>query len=143
MVANSTIFASILKGNGYSTTRPRTAVFESLAAQGSMTMAELAQSVKDVCDRASVYRTVELFEKLNIAQRVAMGWKYRIELSDIFQGHHHHAICISCDRVIDFTESPAIESALQQISTEIGFTVTDHSLEVQGYCDRCRQQTNK
>ena len=138
MVANTTIFASILKGNGYSMTAPRRAVFASLSEHGSMSMAELARSVSDVCDRASVYRTIELFEKLNIAQRVAIGWKYKIELSDIFQGHHHHAVCLKCERVIDVHETPALETALHQIGQDIGFTVTDHSLELQGYCSNCQ-----
>ena len=138
MVANATIFASILKGNGYSLTAPRRAVFETLAEHGSMSMAELSKSVQKVCDRASVYRTIELFEKLNIAQRVAIGWKYKVELSDIFQGHHHHAICIKCQRVVDFHESPELEAALQQVGKQIDFKVTDHSIELQGYCSNCK-----
>ncbi len=85
MVANTAIFASILKGNGYSMTAPRRAVFDTLSGHESMNMSDLTKSVANICDRASVYRTVELFEKLNIVQRIAIGWKYKIELSDIFQ----------------------------------------------------------
>lgn len=138
MVANATIFASILKGNGYSMTVPRRAVFDTLAEHGSMSMAELSSSVSSVCDRASVYRTIELFEKLNIAQRIAIGWKYKVELSDIFQGHHHHAICVSCQRVIDFHEIPELEAALKLLGEQINFKVIEHSLELQGYCQDCR-----
>lgn len=140
MVANSQIFASILKGNGYSITAPRRAVFESLAAHKSMSMATLYKDVAELCDRASVYRTVELFEKLNIIQRVAIGWKYKIELSDIFQGHHHHAVCLQCERVIDFHEIPELEVTLEQLSRHIDFKITDHSLELQGYCTDCRNK---
>ena len=137
MVANAQIFASILKGNGYSLTKPRQTVFGTLSEHGSMSMAELAKAVADTCDRASVYRTIELFEKLNIAQKVAVGWKYKVELSEIFQGHHHHAVCLKCEQVIDFHESPELEVALQQIAQEAGFKLTDHSLELQGYCSNC------
>lgn len=138
MVANATIFASILKGNGYSMTLPRRAVFDSLAEHGSMSMAELSGSLSSVCDRASVYRTIELFEKLNIAQKIAVGWKNRVELSDIFQAHHHHAVCVTCQRVVDFQEIPELEAALKKLGEQIDFKITDHSLELQGYCQNCR-----
>jgi len=139
MVANSTIFASILKGNGYSMTGARRAVFEALSEHESMSMADLSKSVASTCDRASVYRTVALFEKLNISQRVSIGWKYKVELSDLFRGHHHHAVCVSCERVVEFHEIPMFEEALAHLSSKIDFKITDHSLELQGYCNQCRK----
>ncbi len=142
MVASNTIFASIVKGNGYSLTKARQQVFESLNTHESMSMGELVKSVATACDRASVYRSVELLEKLNIVQKVAIGWKYRLELSDIFKGHHHHAVCLGCERVIEFNEIPAIEAALEQLANTLNFKISDHSLELQGYCAQCRQRTS-
>lgn len=141
MVTSHSIFASIIKGNGHKLTATRLAIFESLSEHDSMLMAELVESLKQACDRASIYRTIELFESLNIIKKVAIGWKYRIELSDIFRGHHHHAVCLSCDRVIDFSETSAFETALRQLAASFDFTITDHSLELRGRCTQCRQQT--
>lgn len=141
MVANTTIFASILKGNGHSMTTARRAVFETLSQHESMTMNELAKALDNVCDRASVYRTIELFEELNIVQRVPIGWKYKLELSNIFRGHHHHAVCLKCERVMEFNETPEIETALAGLAANLDFKISEHSLELQGYCARCRQST--
>lgn len=141
MVAANTIFASIIKGNGYSLTQTRLHVFEVLHEQDSLSMGELAKKLAGVCDRASVYRTVELFERLNIVQKVAIGWKYKLELSGIFKGHHHHAVCLQCERVIEFNETPAVEAALEQLANSLDFKIAEHSLELQGYCAQCRQNT--
>ena len=139
MIASSTIFASIVQGNGYSLTKPRRVVFESLSSHESMTMGELVKDVASACDRASVYRTIELLEQLNIVQRVPIGWKYKLELSNIFRGHHHHAICIGCERIMEFNETPEIETALYQLAAHLDFRITEHSLELQGYCTSCKQ----
>lgn len=141
MVAATTIFSSIVKGNGYRLTKTRRHVFEALHEQDSLSIGELIKKLADTCDRASVYRTVELFEQLNIVRKVAIGWKYELELSGIFKGHHHHAVCLQCDRVIEFNETPAVEAALEQLANSLNFKVSEHSLELQGYCAPCRQDT--
>lgn len=141
MIAAHKLLATIIQGNGYSLTRPRQLVFEALNEHDSLSMGELVKRIGDSCDRASVYRTIELFEQLNIVQRVPIGWKYKLELSGLFKGHHHHAVCLNCDRVIEFNETPAIEKALDQLVAELDFKITEHSLELQGYCSRCQQKT--
>ncbi len=140
MIAAQTIFATIIQGNGYSLTKPRQTVFDTLSNHESLTMGELVKLVGSSCDRASVYRTIELFEQLNVVQRVPIGWKYKLELSGIFKGHHHHAVCTQCDRVTEFNETPAIEEALEQLAAELDFKISGHSLELQGVCAQCRQQ---
>lgn len=85
-------FKSLLKQNGQSVTRARLTVFKALLGQEPMGMTSLAGRTEDI-DRASVYRAVELFERLGIVQRLNTGWKYKLELSDKFNDHHHHLAC--------------------------------------------------
>lgn len=100
-------------------------------------MGDLVTVLEDRCDRASIYRNIELFEELNIATRISTGWKYRLELSDLFQGHHHHATCLKCDRIIEFEETPEFNLILDQLGNALEFQIKEHSLEVQGYCKKC------
>ena len=91
-------------------------------------------------DRASVYRTVELFERLGIAQRLYTGWKYKIELTDKFTAHHHHLTCTSCGKTIAMGEHE-LETFIEQIARRHGLTPTAHQIEVQGICRECQSKS--
>lgn len=98
-------------------------------------MHELVGKVRGV-DRASVYRAVELFERLGIVQRLNAGWKYKLELTDKFAEHHHHLTCINCGRTIAMTETE-LEDVISRLAANHGFSPTAHQIEIQGYCDMC------
>mgnify|MGYP003580954676 CR=1 FL=1 len=126
-----------LKKAGYSETRPRLTVFSALQGPKPKTMRELVESVDGVIDRASVYRTVTLFEDLGIVSRIQHGWKYRLELSDDFLPHHHHLTCTNCRRVISFDEPSMLETMIDEISTKHGFVPRNHCMEISGLCPQC------
>ncbi|HEU4914797.1 MAG TPA: Fur family transcriptional regulator [Candidatus Saccharimonadales bacterium] len=128
-------FRSILKKHRQSVTQARLAVFEALLGQEPVRMHELVERVGNI-DRSSVYRAVELFEKLGIVQRLNTGWKYRVELTDIFTGHHHHLTCNDCGKTIALNEIH-LESVIDQLSKQHGFEPTAHQIEIQGICQVC------
>lgn len=130
--------ATNLKSNGYSLTKPRTAVFLALLDKEPQTMGELVKTLEGQIDRASIYRIAALFEKLGIVERLQIGWKYKLELSDSYAAHHHHITCTNCGRVQAFEESSIIEFELKQLAAEIGFTETGHQLELRGLCANCQ-----
>lgn len=131
-------FKKILQDNGYSVTRARSLIFDALAAANEpMAMHRLIDEVKGGADRVSVYRTVELFEKLGIAQRINIGWKYKIELSEAFLDHHHHMTCLGCGRVVTVQDEPQFEAMIERLAQVSGFTVASHQLEIQGHCETC------
>lgn len=101
-------------------------------------MRELSMDLSSVMDRASIYRTVALFEELGIVVRVQQGWKYKIELSDIFSPHHHHISCTNCGRILSFNEPEGLEDLLNEIAVTGGFTHQFHSLEISGLCPECQ-----
>lgn len=129
-------FRQILKQQHQSVTTARVAVFESLLGQEPMTMHQLVSRVADI-DRASVYRAIDLFEKLGIVQRLNTGWKYKIELSDTFTDHHHHLTCIHCRRTVTLNEIH-LESSIEQLAVRHGFKVSAHQIEIQGSCPECQ-----
>jgi Fe2+ or Zn2+ uptake regulation protein len=136
---NAAQFKKILQDNGYSVTRARSLIFELLAgANEPWPMHRLIEEAKGGADRVSVYRTVELFEKLGIAQRINIGWKYKIELSEAFLDHHHHMTCLTCGRVVTVKDEPQFEQMIARLAGANGFVVKSHQLEMQGYCTSCR-----
>lgn len=123
---------------GYSLTDARKAVFSALLDREPLTMNELVKAVGVGVNRASIYRIIELFERLGIVERLNIGWKYKLELTDAFSSHHHHMTCLKCGRVKSFEESPTISFELKQLAMEAGFTESGHQLEIRGLCQRCQ-----
>lgn len=128
--------AKILREAGYSVTEPRVAVFECLRAIAEpISTTELAKTISTI-DRVSVYRTVELFEKIGIIHRVWTGFKSKVELSDAFSPHHHHFTCLKCGKTVGL-KSDKLEEALHEFEAQHGFNLTHHSVELSGYCSSC------
>jgi Fur family transcriptional regulator, ferric uptake regulator len=119
----------------------RTAVVEALARHDcAVTALELDDELRrrePPVGRASVYRALEQLEQLGLVQRLEVsrgtaGYE-RVEPSG---QHHHHAICRSCGRVVPF-EDPALERAIDRLSEQVRFEVSDHDVVLRGLCDRC------
>ena len=127
-----------LKPQGYSTTEPRRLVCETLGEHGPMTMRELVAQIEAYVDRASVYRIVNLFERLGIIRRIPLGWKYKLELSDKFTDHHHHAHCRMCGKIVTLDEDSALERAIEKTAENASFAVEEHHLEMRGVCGDCQ-----
>jgi Fur family ferric uptake transcriptional regulator len=130
-------FKEILKDSGNSFTVPRQTVFEQLVKSGPTTATELARACAPTIDRATTYRTVTLFERLGVVNRIWHGFKSQIELSEIFTPHHHHASCQHCGVSIDIVD-PELEKLLSRIAKERNFLALGHVIELTGYCQKCQ-----
>jgi len=132
------VLSKRLKDKGYSVTNPRLVTFDVLSnSKQPLTMQDLIRRTKKQIDRASVYRTIEIFEDSGVTQRIYSGWKYKIELSDIFQEHHHHFTCENCGLVIPIHDQQ-IEQIIERLSSDNKFKLSTHQLEVQGLCEKCQ-----
>ncbi|MGB4800179.1 MAG: transcriptional repressor [Candidatus Saccharimonadales bacterium] len=125
-----------LREHKLSLTAPRQAVFDALRHHQSLTMSELVAACPGA-DRASVYRTTEVFEKLGVLIRIPTGWKYRLELGEAFHEHHHHATCLDCGGSIALPEDPALEKRLRDLAVRRNFTLASHQIELTGTCEAC------
>src|ERR1035438_3102294 len=118
-----------LKVKGYSITKPRKLTFEALSnSKQPLTMQDLIRRTNKQIDRASVYRTIDIFEETGITQRIYSGWKYKLELSDTFQEYHHHFTCINCGQVTPI-HNQELENIITNLSISQKFKITSHQLE--------------
>ncbi|HWA52945.1 MAG TPA: Fur family transcriptional regulator [Solirubrobacterales bacterium] len=133
---------SALHEAGYRRGGARTAVVEALARHDcAVTAIDLDEEMrrrKPAVGRASVYRALEQLERLGLVQRLEVtrgtaGYE-RIEPDG---EHHHHAICRHCGRMVPFEDS-SLEQAIDRLSAEISFEVTDHDVILRGLCERCK-----
>lgn len=132
-----------LKTWSYSLTATRRTVFEALQAKEPQTMHEIVAACHGRVDRSSVYRTIGLFEKLGIVQRLQIGWKYKLELTDRFHAHHHHLTCLQCGQTFALPADERLEQRLRQLARQHNFRMQGHQLEIQGLCEQCATQQGK
>lgn len=137
MNSSHTQLRQTLRAAGQSLTTPRLVVFDYLSGRGPVRPAALIAACLPRADRASIYRTLDLFRRLGIIEDLVSGGHKAIELSEDFSPHHHHLTCTSCGRSLDITDKP-IERRLENIAEAHGFLATSHQVEVSGLCASCR-----
>lgn len=136
MLSHTIGLRSILQKNGFSFTKQRLLVFDLLLHQEPMTVYELIDRAAGRLDRASIYRTLSVYEQIGVVRQINIGWKYKVELSDIFAEHHHHLTCLRCGRIIPIG-SNELEKFITQLANEYNFSISEHQIELQGYCRAC------
>jgi Fur family transcriptional regulator, ferric uptake regulator len=99
---------------------------------------EILQSKGSSIGKATVYRTLLLFENLEILNKISFEDGFtRYELNNPDEQHlHHHLICINCDKVSE-VKTDMLEEFEAQVYSEIGFTVKKHVIKLYGYCNKC------
>lgn len=137
MTEVTNIFQKVLKSNGYSLTDARSVVFDCLQDAEPQTMQQIVKACPSI-NQTSVYRTIALFERLGIVQKLQIGWKYKIELTDDYHEHHHHLTCLRCGKILPFEEGSDLQRYLKTIADTKQFDMREHQLEIQGYCSDCR-----
>ena len=102
MLTNSELTA-ILRENGYKVTPQRLAVYETLAATHEHPSAEMLYKTLrpkyPSMSFATVYKTVEILNRLHVIQIINTGedsFRYDADISD-----HHHVQCTCCGKVED------------------------------------------
>jgi Fur family ferric uptake transcriptional regulator len=131
-----------LERDGYRLSTPRAAVVETLASLGcSVTAKEIADRLHERGEDvgvASIYRTLELLDRLRLARRVdAAEGVARYEPIDPSGDHHHHIVCESCGQVTAF-EDRELEAAIEQLSRRVEYSIDAHDVTLRGECPGCR-----
>lgn len=104
---------------------------------------ERAVKIQPTIAKSTVYRNLDLMLS---RKEVLHGW---LENGESFysavQGnqHKHFMICKSCNRMLDLPECPLGEKE-REIADTSGFTITDHVIQIYGYCKDCaKNKKNK
>jgi Fur family ferric uptake transcriptional regulator len=84
--------------------------------------------------RATVYRALELLERLGMLTRMHLDSCHGYTVCD--EGHHHHLVCSSCNAVVPI-DATGIETEIQKLADRLQFRVDTHTLEFAGRCPEC------
>lgn len=131
-----------LRKAGYHSSLPRSAVLELVGRQ------ECVLSAREIADElrsrgrgvgtATVYRTLELLERMRLVQRLDVGGgsaRYEPALPG-GEHHHHHLVCDRCGRVTPF-EDAKLERAIDALAARLDYAVGDHDVILRGRCPQC------
>jgi len=132
-----------LKQHGYKLTPQRRMIIRTIASsRDHLTPIEIYQQVRQDHPNiglATVYRTLDMLAKLELICELHAGNSCRSYTVSAPE-HHHHLICSSCGRVVDFTGYD-LSGLEQRLSIETGFEIEDHLLEFIGLCQTCQKET--
>ena len=156
MAVTTTPITQHLRHHGYSITAPRLAVLRVLQqANEPLKRAHIAERATAAppagssqpavatprCNRASVYRALQVFERIGITTVHMRGWTPYISLAEPFQPHHHHITCTMCGARQDVA-TPELEAALQAAARGHGYSLGQHSVALSGVCPHCQHSAS-
>lgn len=94
-------------------------------------------------NKTTVYRQLETLQRFSIVHEVHFTDRTkRYELVSE-SGHHHHLVCLQCQRVEDISFPTDLEKQEQAIWEKNRFKVFQHSLEFFGVCKSCQAKTKQ
>lgn len=131
-----------LRNAGLKVTLPRVKILEILENQSNERHLTAEQVYKILLKEgediglATVYRVLTQFEAAGLVTRHHFeGGNSIFELDS--GKHHDHIVCMKCGRVDEFTDE-LIENEQKKIAEKLGYSLTDHSLYLYGFCNNCR-----
>lgn len=87
--------------------------------------------------RATIYRTLDHLVKSSLVRRVYLDQKKAFYEHVYGRKHHEHMICLSCSKVIEFSDDP-LEERQEQVCRDHNFKPLRHSLRIVGLCPKCQ-----
>ena len=90
--------------------------------------------------RTTVYRTLKTLAELGVAKKTS-----HFAAMDRFDGnmdHHHHLVCVRCDKVVDFAD-PALRGLPLPDARRTGFEIVDFSVYFESLCQQCKRRSPK
>ena len=81
-------------------------------------------------------------KEIDILQKIEFGdgcARYELNLTEPNSHQHHHLICTSCKKVIEFSED-MLDNLEVDIMKKCGFKVTDHQVKFFGLCEECQKK---
>lgn len=112
-------------------------VFQNLPRGDHLSAEELCNLLQqrgEPISLSTIYRSVKLMARMGILRELelAEGHKH-YELNQPFPHHHHHLVCIQCNRTTEFQNDSILKQGMKQVEKE-GFQLIDCQLTIHTIC---------
>lgn len=96
----------------------------------------------------TIYRTLDILSSMRLISKFDFGdghTRYELTRDPRSKDHHHHLVCVSCNRVINYNdfiedELELIKQTEKGLSKKYNFRIIDHLIQFYGECDKCSQK---
>lgn len=130
----------ILEQNGCRITSPRRTIIEILLdsprALEPVEIFDLGRKVNPGIGLVTVYRTLEILEKLGLIQRIHQEDGCHMVVPAV-TGHQHYLVCTNCGKTAYF-QGDDLGLLFSRVETNTGYKISDHWLQLFGTCPDCR-----
>jgi len=137
---NIGLFKNLFREKKLRLSHPRLLIYQELSnAVNPLSLQELYQGLlkkKKRIGLTSIYRSLDLFESLEIVFKIINGSCVKYKLCES-EDHHHHIICKTCGHVVELNFCD-ITGWSEKVTESTGYQVTDHQLNFYGYCKVCK-----
>ncbi len=88
---------------------------------------------------STIYRTLKLMARMGILRELelAEGHKH-YEINRPYPHHHHHLICVKCNKTLEFKNDTALKAGIRQAEKE-GYHLLDCQLTIHAICPACQR----
>ena len=139
---NKPNFCDMLKLKGLKVTKHRNSVLEIIESSNQPISAEdiyiLLKQKNISINLSSIYRILDTLVANSLINKFIFEENnktcYEINTMD----HKHYLICSNCKRMLPISGCP-LESYEAELEKSLGFTITNHRLEIYGYCKECKE----
>ena len=136
-----TELSGILRANGCKVTPQRLAIYDMLSKTVEHPTAEtIYKELKPLypaMSLATVYKSVEVLEKINVIQVLNMGedsFRYDANVSK-----HFHIKCLHCGKVMD-VPAQDLQPFVEALEHKNQFNITGHQVYFYGICPDCQKK---
>jgi len=137
------ILSAELQTRGQKLTKQRLAIIRVLnESELPLTAEEIFLRVKEGNENtslATVYRNLKNLVSAGLVVKSGLlddKVQYRLQSAP----HSHNLVCLGCHKVIQLSQCP-LDCLTETIGQKEGFTVTEHRMELYGYCTDCGKKT--
>ena len=85
---------------------------------------------------ATVYRVLTKFEEAGLVVKHNFEGGHSI-FEVTAEEHHDHIVCLGCGKVQEFQDDD-IEVLQEKVASRMGFSLTEHSVNMYGYWENCQ-----
>ncbi|MCI5746002.1 MAG: transcriptional repressor [Erysipelotrichaceae bacterium] len=128
------------KDYGLKTTDTRKKILDILnQSKDPLTAEQIYQLLEDSSvNLSTIYRSLNMFHLKGIINKDLRNDKNAV-YSLKKERHQHILVCSSCHKKIYLNKCP-YELLIQQVLTETGFLIENHSIELYGLCKDCQKK---
>ena len=132
-----------LQAQGLKLRRARLAVCRVLGeTDAHFTVAEVHRRARRTDGRiglASVYRIMDVLERLGLVNHVHMDHRHR-HYATATDGHCHHLVCRTCGVVVEFSDCHA-DAMIRVLARRTKFRIEAHCMDFFGQCPTCLRRS--